>query len=331
MGRKLSAFVACLAGTMLLIVPGAMAAITVTSIAPSSGQAGETVQCTVSGAFNVPLDVDVSGTIYKTPEFTLDNGVDPSIVGTTDAASVTATSANLTFWLPAEAPAVWYTLEATQVSKIWILDFPDTASLPHAFQVVPTVSSLSPYISTTGVGDLTLTVIGGSFVDSSPGVDGSSVRWNGEALATTFHSATRLTAIVPAAKLTASGTAEVTVMNVTAGTTSAPRTFTIDATKPTTDAVNAVSVKRNKTAKLKFLIGEPVGLSPSAKVVIKIKAAKGGATVKTITINDVPMNAMQTSSFKVTLKKGSYAWYVYATDLAGNTQANVDRAKFTVK
>ena len=331
MGKRISAFVACLAGTMLLIVPGAMAAITVTNIDPSSGQAGATVQCTVTGTFSVPLNVDVSGTTYKTPTFTLDNGVDPSIAGTTDAASVTSTSANVSFALPADAPAVWYTLRASQVRRIFIIAFTDTASLPHAFQVVPTISLLSPYISTTGVGDLTLTVNGGNFVDSSGDVDGSSVRWNGEALETTFDSATRLTAIVPAAKLTTVGTAQVTVMNVTAGTTSAPKTFTIDTTKPTTDALNAVSVKRNKTAKLKFRISEPAGHSPSAQVVLKIKAAKGGNTVKTKTLNGVPMNAQQTYSFKVTFKKGSYKWYVYATDLAGNTQANVDKAKFTVK
>jgi hypothetical protein len=330
MGKKLSAFVACLAGTMLLIVPGAMAAITVTNIAPSSGQAGATVPCTVNGTFNVPLDVDVNGTTYRTPGFTLDNGVDPPILGTTDTASVTATSANVTFWLPVEAPAVWYTLRASQVRKIWIVTFTDTASLPHAFQVVPTISSLSPYISTTGVGDLTLTVNGSSFVDSSPGVDGSNVRWNGETLDTTFNSATRLTATVPAAKLTTVGTADVTVTNVTAGTTSAPATFMIDTTRPSTAALNAVSVKRNKTAKLNFRISEPAGHSPSAQVVLKIKARRGAAQ-RTITINNVPMNVTQTSSFKVTLKKGSYTWSVYATDLAGNTQANVATASFTVK
>jgi len=331
MGRKLTALVACVVGSMLLIAPGAMAAITVTGLAPSSGLAGATVQCTVTGTFNVPLNTDVSGTTYLTPEFKLDNGVDPPILGTTDAASVTATSASVTFWLPVEAPAVWYTLQATQVRRIWIVSFTDTASLPHAFQIVPLISSISPYISTTGVGDLTLTVEGTGFVASSGAVEGSSVMWNGEALATSFNSATRLTAIVPGAKLTAAGTAEVTVMNVTAGTTSAPVTFKIDTTQPTTDAINAVSVKRNRNATLKFRVSEPEGHSPSAEVVIKIVPAKGGNPVKTISIDNVPMNTTQSCSFKVTCKKGSYKWCVYATDLAGNTQANVDTAKFTVK
>jgi len=113
------------------------------------------------------------------------------------------------------------------------------------------------------------------------------------------------------------------------GTASA--TVNIDTTKPGTDALNAVSVKKGKTAKLKFRITEPAGLSPNSKVVLKIKAVKGGNTVKTITIDNATVNATQTSSFKVTFKKGNYRWYVYATDLAGNTQANVDTASFTVK
>jgi hypothetical protein len=168
-------------------------------------------------------------------------------------------------------------------------------------------------------------------VDSGAGVEGSSVRWNGEALATTFVSDAMLRAIVPAAKLTTSGTAEVTVMNVTAGTTSVPTTFTIDASPPSTDAINAVRVKRNATAKLNYLIGEPANQSESARVVIKIKATKGGKTVKTITMDKVPVNVTQTASVKATFAKGSYKWYVYATDLAGNAQGNVDSASFVVK
>ena len=506
MGKKISVFVACLAGTMLLVVPGAMAAITVTDIEPSSGHAGATVNCAVTGTF-------YTGFLAGMPAFTLDDGVNPPIPGTTDGASLTATSVNVSFALPAAAPAVWYALDAVQNFGFW----PGTdysASLPHAFAVLPTISSLSPSSATAGDGELTLVVNGGNFVNSSLFVDGSSVRWNGAALDTTFNSVTRLTAIVPATKLTAAGTAEVTVMNVTAGTTSAPKTFTInalapflttlsptsvwagyvkddvvltvnggnfltgahiflsggektgttfvndaqltvplvaadistpttltvsvknppfppgvssagalplvvapettdpavtingadagwhntavpltfnatdgqsgvqkvqyestptvaawtdgttytvpvttqgaigvsaraldwcnrvgtaiatvniDTTRPGTDARNAVSVKKGKTAKLKFRITEPADLSPTARVVIKIKAAKGGNTVKTKTLNGILMNSTQTYSFKATMKKGSYKWYVYATDLAGNTQANVDKAKFTVK
>jgi hypothetical protein len=329
-GRKLSAFIACLAGAMLLITPSALAAISVTGMTPSSGVEGATVQCAVTGAFNVPLNVDIDGKVFEAPTFSLDNGVDPAIAGVTDPSSVTATSANVSFTLPWGTPAVRYTLRASQIYKIWIIANTYRASLPDAFQVVPTISSLSPDIAKAGA-DVTLTVNGGGFIASSADAEGASVRWNGESLATTFVSATRLTAIVPAARLTTAGTADVTVTNVAAGTTSAGRTFTIDTSKPSTAALNAASVKRGATVKLKFRVGEPAGQSPTAKVVVRVKAAKGGKIAKTITVESVPVNVDQSVSFKVTLKKGAYRWYVSATDLAGNTEANVAVKPFIVK
>jgi hypothetical protein len=112
---------------------------------------------------------------------------------------------------------------------------------------------------------------------------------------------------------------------------SASATVKIDTTRPTTDARNAVRVKRGKVAMLKYIVTEPALLSPSARVVLRVKAVKGGKTVKTIRVPSVAINAKQVARVKATFKKGRYRWYVYATDLAGNTQANVDKAAFTVK
>jgi hypothetical protein len=58
---------------------------------------------------------------------------------------------------------------------------------------------------------------------------------------------------------------------------------------------------------------------------------KGGTVVKTKGLRSVPMSTTETYSFRVTLDKGAYRWSVSATDLAGNTQADVDTASFTVK
>ena len=66
--------------------------------------------------------------------------------------------------LPAGAPAVWYALNASQTHGIWPVFTTDTASLPHAFQVVPTISSLDPSGVVAGAGELTLKVNGGNFV-----------------------------------------------------------------------------------------------------------------------------------------------------------------------
>ncbi|MCX6362972.1 MAG: IPT/TIG domain-containing protein [Actinobacteria bacterium] len=111
---------------------------------------------------------------------------------------------------------------------------------------------------------------------------------------------------------------------------SASATVYIDITKPETTALGNVSVKKGKTAKLKYKIAEPADLSPTANVVIKIKRSNG-TTAKTITIDSAPMNVERIYSFRCNLAKGSYKWYVYATDLAGNTQDNVAKASLKVK
>lgn len=106
-------------------------------------------------------------------------------------------------------------------------------------------------------------------------------------------------------------------------------TVKIDATRPTTQTLGNVTVKKGRTAVLKYRVTEPSGLSPTADVVIVIK--KGAATVKTFAAQTVPVNAAQGESFTCTLGKGRYTWWVYATDLAGNKQKNVAQAGLTVK
>ena len=64
-------------------------------------------------------------------------------------------------------------------------------------------------------------------------------------------------------------------------------------------------------------------------MVIKVNDDKGD-TVKTVTVGGATVNANLAASFTCNLKKGTYKWQVYATDLAGNTQANVAKARLTV-
>ena len=92
---------------------------------------------------------------------------------------------------------------------------------------VPTTTSISPASTTAGSAQFTLTVNGTNFVSTS------TVNWNGSALATTFVSSTKLTAIVPAANVAAAGTAFVTVVNpAPGGGTSNAQTFTINPPPP---------------------------------------------------------------------------------------------------
>ncbi|MEP7365156.1 MAG: putative Ig domain-containing protein, partial [Acidobacteriota bacterium] len=89
----------------------------------------------------------------------------------------------------------------------------------------PSIASIAPTTATAGTPAFTLTVNGANFVNGS--TYQSTIRWNGNALATTFVNTGQLTAQVPANLITAAGTAQITVANTpTAISSSSPFTIT---------------------------------------------------------------------------------------------------------
>jgi uncharacterized protein (TIGR03437 family) len=87
---------------------------------------------------------------------------------------------------------------------------------------LPQILSLAPASAPVNSGALTLTVNGANFVS------GSVVRWNGTARATTFVSATQLTASIAASDLTTAGPVVITVANPAPdGGVSNEATFTV--------------------------------------------------------------------------------------------------------
>jgi hypothetical protein len=87
---------------------------------------------------------------------------------------------------------------------------------------VPQLSSVAPTSALAGSPDTTLSVSGASFIP------GSVVNWNGTPLATTYGSATSLSAVIPAADLTSAQTATIAVVTPgPGGGTSSGVTFTI--------------------------------------------------------------------------------------------------------
>jgi hypothetical protein len=83
----------------------------------------------------------------------------------------------------------------------------------------PTITSVTPHYATVGIAAVTLNVIGTNFVS------GAVVNWGTTALTTTFVSATKLTAAVPAANLKTVGTYQITVKS--SGGTSNEMPFTV--------------------------------------------------------------------------------------------------------
>ena len=141
-----------------------------------------------------------------------------------------------------DPPVFTVELKAWQALATVVASFPDLdgdflPNIPPTYSTtqgritrlnsVPTITTLSPAGKTAGDAGFNLTVNGTNFVA------GSKVRWNGANLTTTYVSATKLTAVVPAADIANVGTADVTVFNpAPGGGTSDARTFTVNAPQP---------------------------------------------------------------------------------------------------
>lgn len=143
---------------------------------------------------------------------------------------VTSTPANEagipTQFLQVTAPAADLTTAGMATVSV-VTPGPGGGTASATFAIVqhpPEIGSLAPGFIAPGSGDFTLTLYG---VDFDPD---AMVYWNGDALATTYVSATELQAVVPAADVSDPGVAKLTVANPDAtGGTSLPASFAVDA------------------------------------------------------------------------------------------------------
>ena len=101
-----------------------------------------------------------------------------------------------------------------------------------------------------------------------------------------------------------------------------------DTFRPRCFATARASCYRNHYVTLKYKVTD----SDSAIVKVKIKIkTRTGRTVKTLGFIQKPANIAASWRFKCTLKKGSYLYWVYATDLSGNVQTRIGKNSLTVK
>ena len=109
---------------------------------------------------------------------------------------------------------------------------------------VPVIGSMSPAFTSAGGAAFTLTLTGTGFVSGS-----STAYWGSTALATTFVSATQLTAQVPAASFATAGTTAVTVKTVApGGGTSNALNFEVDTAGSTSGAPTFTTLTATVTA-----------------------------------------------------------------------------------
>ncbi|RAK63480.1 hypothetical protein DLM85_20970 [Hymenobacter edaphi] len=156
---------------------------TVTSFNPPSGSAGTVVA--------------ISGTDFTGATAVTFNGVAAASFTVNSSTSITATAPSGV----TAGPLAVTTPGGTGTSgSSFLIDNP-----------APTLSSLSPANRLAGSGAFTLTATGTNFVA------GSALTFNGADLATTFVSATSLTATVPAAAVATAGSYSVTVTNPAPG------------------------------------------------------------------------------------------------------------------
>src|SRR5438067_883790 len=166
-----------------------------------------------------------------------------------------------------------------------------TGPLTLTINAVPTIGSLSPTCTTAGGPQFTLTVNGTNFVS------GSTVNWNGTALATTFVSTTQLTATVPAVLIATAGTASLTVVTPCGGTSNA-QTFTIAATPVITSPLTACGAVGSAFSYTITATNNPTSFTASP--------LPAGLTVNTSTgvISGTPTQA-RTTSVTITASNGA--------------------------
>ena len=110
----------------------------------------------------------------------------------------------------------------------------------------------------------------------------------------------------------------------------ATRTFTvrIDSVGPTTEVLANATVRRGRTATLRYRVND--ALSPKAKVTIRIRKLSG-RLVKSLPVVTRTTNAATSSRFTCGLAKGRYRFYIEAKDLAGNKQIEKGYGTLTVR
>jgi photosystem II stability/assembly factor-like uncharacterized protein len=109
-------------------------------------------------------------------------------------------------------------------------------------------------------------------------------------------------------------------------------TFGIDTRRPTTKAPYAATARRGYSATLKYKVVEVGANGGTATVTIKVKN-RAGKVVKTLGPAVKTVNAILSWRFTVprTWRAGTYRFYVYGRDAAGNRQANVASNRLLVR
>ncbi len=101
----------------------------------------------------------------------------------------------------------------------------------------------------------------------------------------------------------------------------------IDNYKPRTIAPRSTVVTKGATARLYYRVNDRYS---AGRVKVTIKVKKGSKTYKNLRLGWVRANRLNSTAFRAKLNSGTYKFYIYASDKAGNKQRNIARAKLTI-
>lgn len=109
-------------------------------------------------------------------------------------------------------------------------------------------------------------------------------------------------------------------------------TVNVDTQRPATQAPAVAAARRGRTATLACKVVDPAPNSGKAAVVIKIRN-RAGKVVKVLRAGQMAVNVLQTRKLTVprTWKPGTYRFFVYAVDAAGNHQLTAASNRLIVK
>jgi hypothetical protein len=136
----------------------------------------------------------------------------------------------------------------------------------------PSLTSVSPSTASAGGTAFTLTAAGSSFIN------GSVINWDGAALATTFVSATQLTASVPAANIATAGTANVTVVTATPGGGTSTAATLLTSVSPSSATAGGASFTLTANGS-SFINGSVINWNGAALTTIYVSATQLTASV----------------------------------------------------
>ncbi len=108
----------------------------------------------------------------------------------------------------------------------------------------------------------------------------------------------------------------------------------IDTTGPITMALARVTVRKGRRATFKYRVNQalPSGAacSPTATVTIVVRSSKT-ETARRLKLGTRATNKPLSYKWTCSLRRGSYRFFVYASDLAGNRQVSVGSNRLVVR